>query len=271
MANKVRESVLVLAMLVLLSPPAVRAQGTSDQWEWRASLYGWLPDINGKTQFPSGGSGPDISIDASQLLSNLDFTLQGALQVRKGRWGAFTDVIYLNEGANKLINEGSLIGGSPLPPGVALDLNLDLRSVVWTVAGVYQILDTSNSSTDFLFGTRLLDIDQTLNWRLTGDYGEIPLQPAGSANSSLTNWDFVVGLKGRIGLGSEMRWFLPYYFDMGTGDSQFTFELMGGVGYGFRWGEIVGVWRYLDYDFESGDAVQSMTFDGPAIGVVFAW
>jgi len=44
---------------------------------------------------------------------------------------------------------------------------------------------------------------------------------------------------------------------------------MAGLGYTYRWGEILGVWRYLDYDLESGSAFESVTFSGPAFGVTF--
>ena len=44
---------------------------------------------------------------------------------------------------------------------------------------------------------------------------------------------------------------------------------MAGLGYTYRWGEILGVWRYLDYNFASGSPYESVTFSGPAIGVTF--
>jgi hypothetical protein len=32
---------------------------------------------------------------------------------------------------------------------------------------------------------------------------------------------------------------------------------------------VVATWRYLDYDFKSGDALQSMSMNGVLIGVAF--
>jgi hypothetical protein len=34
---------------------------------------------------------------------------------------------------------------------------------------------------------------------------------------------------------------------------------------------VIGAWRYLDYKFKSGQPVESMNFNGPAIGAVFHW
>jgi hypothetical protein len=49
-------------------------------------------------------------------------------------------------------------------------------------------------------------------------------------------WDGVVGLQGDIGLPKSF--FIPYYVDIGTGQSDFTWQAILGVGYKPRWGEI---------------------------------
>jgi hypothetical protein len=40
--------------------------------------------------------------------------------------------------------------------------------------------------------------------------------------ASVNNWDAIVGLKGRATFGEEHRWFVPYYLDVGTGESSLT-------------------------------------------------
>ena len=64
---------------------------------------------------------------------------------------------------------------------------------------------------------------------------------------------------------------MPYYLDVGTGDSDLTWQGIAGIGYAFGWGETVAAWRYLDYDLDSGSPVADINFSGPAIGVVFRW
>ena len=46
---------------------------------------------------------------------------------------------------------------------------------------------------------------------------------------------------------------------------------MGGIGYSFQWGDVVGAWRYIDYEMKSGKQVESLTFNGPSISAVFRW
>lgn len=66
-----------------------------------------------------------------------------------------------------------------------------------------------------------------------------------------------------------MRWFVPYYFDVGTGNSNLTTQIMTGIGHSFRWGDVRAAWRYIDYRFKSGDLVDSLSFNGPMVGVAF--
>ena len=59
--------------------------------------------------------------------------------------------------------------------------------------------------------------------------------------------------------------------DVGTGQSKLTWQGIVGVGYAFNWGSIVAAWRYLDYEFKSGSPVENLSFNGPAIGLIFRW
>jgi hypothetical protein len=105
-----------------------------------------------------------------------------------------------------------------------------------------------------------------------GKYGkEKAIALKGQSKAKLSNWDAIVGAKGRFTLDDAKRWFVPWYVDIGTGESSLTWQAMGGVGYAFSWGEIVGAWRYLDYDMKSGSRIESMNFNGPAIALAFRW
>ncbi len=52
-------------------------------------------------------------------------------------------------------------------------------------------------------------------------------------------------------MGDERKWFVPFYVDVGTGQSKLTWQINAGVGYQFDWGALVASWRYLDYSFKS--------------------
>jgi hypothetical protein len=194
------------------------------------------------------------------------------LEAQKGRWGAFTDVLYLNVGGSKSGTRDLTIGGVELPAGITANASLDIKGTVWTLAGNYRVLATPESSFDAFAGARLLSVKERLGWEFSANIGPIvgPGQ-AGSSEAKLDNWDGIVGVKGRFNFGPSREWFVPYYVDVGTGDSNLTWQAIGGIGYAFSWGEVVAAWRHLDYNFKSGKTIEGVNFDGPAIGVAFRW
>ena len=257
---------LVGSLLILTSAHAAAASDADDTgWQLAAAVYGWFPDIGGETRTGEFG------IDIEQILDNLKFTFQGGVDARRGRWGIVTDVIYMDVHASETLSGEGTLGGTPIPVDVEADLDFSMESWIWTTAGYYRLVDQPGRAFDLLAGVRYIDIDQRLEWSLGGNVGQIPLpdrQGAGSAG--LSNWDVVIGLRGHVAFGRDDAWFVPFHLDGGAGESDFTWQAMAGLGYRFGWGEVIGFWRYLDYDLDS-NAVQSADFNGPGLGAVFRW
>ena len=67
----------------------------------------------------------------------------------------------------------------------------------------------------------------------------------------------------------DKNWFIPYYVDMGTGDSTFTWQGMGGIGYKFGNVGVVAAYRYLYWKFDDNKVLDKLDFSGPMIGMVF--
>jgi len=253
--------------------PATAAAQTNEPWQFQGTLYLYLPTIDGQTTFgPPPGTDTGIGIDGKTILEHLKMTFMGALEARSGAWGGFTDFVYVNLGASKSGTRDLTIGGQPLPAGATADLSYDLKGYAWTLAGTWRARPDPAAPLDLIAGARLLQIDQTLDWQLSGNIGAIAL-PAqgGSLATSLHHWDAIVGVKGRLAFGAQRQWFVPYYLDAGAGESKSTWQAMAGVGYGFGWGDVVGAWRHLDYRMKSGDKLQSLSFDGPAVAVAWRW
>jgi hypothetical protein len=259
---------LTLGLAAGLAPVAAKAQTANEKWQWEAAIYGWFPAIGGSTSFPSNGSsGPNIDVSAQDVIDALKMTFMGQIEVRKGKWGAWSDLVYADLGGSKDGTRGFTVDGQPVT--VDGNLQLDVKSTVWSLAGLYNLASTPENTTDLLVGARLLDMKQTLKWSLVGPLPGSPLAQSGSASIDGNNWDAIVGIKGRYYLGNERKWFLPYYADIGAGQSQLTWQVNGGVGYKFDWGAVFATYRYLDYQFKSGQALQSMTMSGALLGVAF--
>ena len=253
-----------------LTAPPVFAQDDSSDWQFAATIYGWFPDIGGHTDMPLGSG--DISVDIGTILDHLKMTGQGSFEFQKGRWGVFTDVVYLNVGETKNETRSLEIGGVPLPATVTGRVEFDLKSTFWTLAGTYQLGDSADGSSALLVGARLASFDQDLDWEFTGDFGALTPPPrTGNLGASVDQWDAIVGVKGRFKLGGSGKWAIPYLADIGTGDSDLTWQAMLGLSYGFQWGDVGVAWSYLDYDLKSGGAIKDMNFSGPAVGAKFRW
>jgi hypothetical protein len=257
-------------MTVLLSGTAA-AQSGPDDWQFRALIYAYLPTISGSTTFPAG-AGSAINADGDKILDHLNFAFMGTLEAQKGRWGAFTDVMYLNVSGSKSGTRDLTIGGVELPAGVSSNASLDIKATVWTIAGNYRLLAAPDAAYDVFAGARLLSINERLGWEFSANVGPVtgPGQ-TGSSETKADNWDAIVGIKGRFNFGQSREWFVPYYVDVGTGDSNLTWQAIAGIGYAFRWGEVVAAWRYLDYDAKSDKRIEGLNLNGPAIGVAFRW
>lgn len=254
--------------LAAAAPVAAQAQSAADGWQFEASLYGWFPAVSGTSRFPTGAGNPSMDVSMGDVLNALKFTFQGNFQARRGAWGLWTDLVYADFGASRGGSRDFSLGGRPLPAGVSADLDLDIKTWIWTLAGTYRLKDDPEGAVDVLFGTRLLDMTNRLGWNLHGTGGNLPPR-SGSAELSDSYWDAVVGLKGRAVLGDERKWFVPFYADVGTGQSRLTWQVSAGLGYQFDWGALTASWRYLDYDFNSDSKLQSVSFNGPSIGVSF--
>jgi len=234
---------------------AANGPATDDDWQFGALIYAWLPNINGDLSFPNGSS-QDLGVDAGDIISNLQFTLMGSFEARKGDWSGFTDVIYMKV-------EGDQANSVTVPTGASktlLDTDLELKAWVWTVGGAYSLWRDDQSHLDLLAGARLLSLDMDL--KLSGG-GRLQRDRKLSASENV--WTGIIGAKGRIALTD--RWFLPYYADIGAGSSDLTtWQAFGGVGYAFDWGEVHLTYRHISYD-QHDEVVENLSFGGPQLGV----
>ena len=259
-----------LCFAAMLSSPAASAQA-NDDWKFQASVYVYLPSIDGTTTFSGSGGSSDAGVDASKFLENLNFAFMGSFEADKGPWGAFADVIYIDIGDSESPTRDFSIGGT-LPVGVNASVHYGLNGWLWTFAGSWNLASTPTAGLNLIGGARLLDVDQTIDWQLSGNIGSVALpNRSGDRTTGVSNWDAIVGLQGRALLGEQQHWFLPYYVDVGTGASSLTWQAMFGVGYAFSWGSVIGAWRHIDYDMESGKSIESLSFDGPGVAVAFRW
>jgi hypothetical protein len=262
-----RQVVIAAALVVfaLLAPLHARAQAGDDQWRFALALYLWLPNVDGTLKFsaPPGASGnPSVQTGPNDYLENLDHALMLAGEARKGKWAIFSDFIYLDfAGESSTVRS---VGGTPVT--VNQSTSTGLKGLVWELAASYTVAQSPTATLDVLGGFRYLGVEASLQWQLAGPIGQLP--QAGSHTQNVDLWDAIVGVRGRVKLGGG-NWYVPYYLDAGAGSSVLTWQGMTGIGYAFRWGDVLLAYRHLYYDQKDDKLFQDFSFSGPALGVSF--
>lgn len=259
---------LFTGALAGLVPAAAHAETAGDPWQFDATIYAWLPSVSGTTAFPVSTGGSSMDVSSEDVIDALKFALMGTVGAKKGQWGVWTDLVYSDLGGDKSGSRDFTIDGNVVT--ASADLSLDIKMWIWTAAGTYELAKSPANTTDLVFGARLLDVKETLGWSFVGT-GPLGLAPSGSTEVNASLWDAIIGVKGVAFLGAEKKWFIPYYADIGTGQSDLTWQVNAGIGYRYNWGSIVASWRYLDYNFKSGDPLQSLTTSGPLFGASWHW
>ena len=262
-ARDTRICVIAALCFAIFTVNPVLAQGESsapqDEWRFSAAIYLWGADISGKT---IGGS--EVEVGFSDLVDNLEMAFMGAFAARKNKWSLLTDVIYMDLGVDTTADLSVPVG--PIQVPVTTSVSLDVEAWILHFAAGYNLYSKGKTRLDLIGGARYLDLDQTMFLELQS------LGPGLSRtiSESLTALDGIVGLKGQASLGE--RWYLPYYVDVGAGESKLTWQATAGIGYraGRVW-NLALVYRHLEWDLDSTLVIDEINFSGPTLGVIFRW
>ena len=168
----------VVTMGTAMAQASAQSAAEGD-WKFRAQIYGWFPGISGETIFPPPtNGGASLGLEASDYLKALHFVFMGGLEARKGRYGLLTDYIYLDFKANRSRSgDFSLTGPGghlTIPADALADVGLRLRGWSWSAAGTYALIDKPSYELQAVGGVRLLKIDTTANWNITGNVASLP-------------------------------------------------------------------------------------------------
>ena len=279
---KIYAAILAVALAVACGDAV--AQDDSDGWQFSLTPYLWLPTIDGTLNYnppPGGGSAPEIEVGPTDWLDLLNIGALISGSARKGRYSIASDFVYLsltakNDGRVLSVEDNITVPGVPIPIPISASLNLNTRTdmdgLVWTIAGGYALQETETSSLDVFAGARYFSVDVATSWDLTADIttpgGTVVLPAQGSIALDVDIWDGIIGIReySKVGIG---KWSVPYYVDVGAGDSDLTWNAMIGMSREYGWGELVVAYRHLDYDQDANDLLQNFSFSGPGVGARF--
>jgi hypothetical protein len=261
--------ILLAALFALLSPAAY-----AEDWAFTLTPYVWLPSINGKLKYeipPGAGGAPEVDTGPNNYLENLSAVLMVAGDARKGDWSIFTDFIYLKFDKEKSNVSAIDFGGSRVSSSADVATQSSLKGYVWTLGSGHTMLRSPRATLDLIGGLRFFHIEASSDWQLattvTSPGGGQTFPRAGSVSRSTDLVDGIIGVRGRVRWG-ETPWYTPYYLDVGGGSST-TWQGVLGVGYGFKWGDLLLAYRTLYYDQGGDKLLQNFRFSGPALGATF--
>jgi len=264
-----------LAALALCGPFSAAAQTTDSDWKFSITPYLWLPSIDGTLKYsatPGISGSPEVQVGPNGYLENLRLAFMIAGEVRKDRWLAFTDVIYLDFSSEDGKVQSINFGGDRVSSSANVSTSSSLKGAAWTLGAGYAVLPGRPVEMDVFGGMRYFGLHASSDWQLTTTVtapgGTQTFPRSGSISGTADLWDGIVGFKGRIWLGRS-NWSIPYYFDMGTGSSALTWQGMLGIAYSWKVVSLTLTYRYLYYDQKDDKLIQDMRFSGPALGVMF--
>jgi hypothetical protein len=262
--------IALLAAALLPALPARAAEGDAVDGNWHSTftIYGWLPGVSADLRFKLPNGDATTKTD-NNVLENLSGALMVQAAVRNGEWGFFGDLDWVKFDNEK--GRFTSIGGEHVGADLNLDTRWNLKGGMLTLGGLYNIGHGQWGFTDLVFGGRYLWIKGNLSWDFsaTGAGGNFGIADSGHLSRQTHVSDAVIGLRGRWDIG-DGRWFVPYYIDAGTGDSDFTGQAIVGIGYSYDWGGISLVWRHMQYSQGNAtDLLRRVAFDGPAFALTW--
>lgn len=241
-----RSGVMLAGIVVAAAAPQAWAQDGT--WHGAATIYGWLPAIQGAQEGPDGQ--PVVDITGPDVLDALDFAFMAAGEVRRDRFGLMFDGVYADLGFDGEARRVDVSG--------SLDTELWFASG----AGFYRLYEENGALADVYGGLRAMGV--------SADFG-VEIGQFSRSRTVTVNWvDPIVGLRGLYPLGD--RFSVSGRADIGGFGvgSELTWQAYGGVNYAFSdsWLGTLG-YRYMSIDYDDDRLTLDIALQGPLIGITY--
>jgi hypothetical protein len=262
-----------------------------DAWTFSATLYGWVPLLNGSTTVKGRTVDVDVGyseigdlIRRSEIPKDL-LELAGYFEARNGRFSVFSDLVYLKIGLNGSMTRSR--GVDALNATVGASAGLKYEMFIGELAAAYEVArwgatraPGSGTAIDVFGGVRAWWQRADASLALTGtvNIGDLSLNADRtlSASQSVSWADPLVGLRLR-------HQFAPGLNFVASGDvggfgvgSQFSWQALAAINYDFCvrnnviWSGMLG-YKALFVDYTKGAGLTRYEYDttmhGPILGI----
>ncbi|PLX38691.1 MAG: hypothetical protein C0606_05425 [Hyphomicrobiales bacterium] len=241
---------MVPARAADMGPFEAAETGTPSGWQFTVAPYVWAAGISGDVaQFGLPSSKLDMSF--SDILKDLDISGMMVTEARYDRFSVVTDFSYVKT----TTDEGTPFGI------LATGVKVTSETLRMAALGGYQILGDENFRVDLNAGLQLTAAKTKMRF-----IGGI-LNGVRGTDSDV--WvDGLVGFRARANLTEKL--FMSGWANIGAGESDLVWDVMGGVGYNFT-PSISGFagYRASGIDYNKGGFVYDVVQHGPITGLVF--
>jgi hypothetical protein len=234
-------------------PNSAAPANLDSQNDWQTTWYPfYVFGMSANGTVGIGGLRTPVDASLGDILGKTNFIYEGAVDVRKRRFGLLTDVNYLNLGSSQTFESPSLFGGT----------NVDAQLFVFDPEFYVRAVGTERASLDLMVGLRY--------WHLSDEIEFLPGRAAGRTLNGGDDWvDPVLGGRILLHLDDANKWAFPIKGDVGGfgAGSELTWQVLGGMSCTFkdRYRVVLG-YRALAVDRRKGDSILDLTFNGPMMG-----
>jgi hypothetical protein len=280
-----RTSLGAAALCLIVAAPPAHAQLASSPppvesgagWSFAVNPYIWLPRISQTLQAtgPQGGTvSTTVEAGFTDYLTLVNFAAMVGGVARYDRFSVMTDLVYINDSLTSStihlssVNPGS--GPIDIPRSVQVGTGTRMAMTIWSLAGGYTLLQGGWGNLDALAGLRMVTFSSTTNYQLDTDIQApdhtLALSRGGTLNIDKAYFDAIGGITGRINIPNS-KFYLPFYFDAGTGGLPFTWQVYGGVARSVtNWADLSAGYRHLAFDNNPVTGVHHMSLSGFILG-----
>jgi hypothetical protein len=264
-------------------PAAPSPAPTQSGWTFNVAPYLWLPWFNAKVEYKlppalDGRVPTTISTGPGDYLSHLNFSAMGAAEADYGRFSALMDFVWTSFSATsadmKSVNFARL-PPHPVSKSVQLSTGTNIKTTLLTLSGGYTVTEGAWGNFVVLAGVRGMQANVRTNYSLAlnlvgprnngASFGGI-----GYLGAIENIWNGIAGFRGRIML-PVTGLFIPYYFDIGAGGSQLTWQVATGLGYQTGWVGGALLFRYISFEQGNSSVVRHLDMGGPMLMVNFSF
>jgi len=219
---------------------------TDSGWRVSASLYGWLPRLDG--DITVHGVTTPVDVPFEDIFDSLDFTIMGLVEVGKGKWSFLADLFYVRLDISSSTR--------------AADFNTEIEQFIGNFAVFYNLVETSSTRFDAYAGARVNWMETDLTVRGKGPFGRTL-----EATGDKTWVDPIVGF--RLHQDLSEKFFVRALADIGGfgAASDLTWQAMASLGYRVTDNASLSLgYRGLGTDYSNDDKTYDVITHGLLLG-----